>query len=304
MSLESNLAPIVLFVYNRPEYTRRTINALQKNLLAIESDLFIYSDAPKNESEIGKVKEVRSFIRSISGFKNITVIEREKNWGLADSIIDGVTNTIKDYKKVIVLEDDLETSPYFLHFMNENLAYYKDKKTVWHISGWNYPFNFDVNEDLFLIRVMSCWGWGTWDDRWQHFEKNTDQLVNDFSKNDIKRFNLDGCYDLWNQVLANKSKKINTWAIYWYATIFKKNGLCINPVLSYVRNIGLDGTGENCTNNPYEKFSSLNNSKDIKFPDMLEENPEMLSIIKNGFKKIRKNYLKRLIKKIRHFKMT
>ena len=117
-----DLAPIVLFVYNRPDHTRQTVEALQKNELAVDSELFIYSDAAKNENAEQKVNEVREYIKSIDGFKKITIIEREKNWGLANSIIDGVTNIVNEYEKIIVLEDDLVTSPYFLRFMNSSLS--------------------------------------------------------------------------------------------------------------------------------------------------------------------------------------
>jgi GT2 family glycosyltransferase len=114
-------APIALFVYNRPWHTRQTVEALKKNELASESELFIYSDAPKNGKAKEKVKEVREYIKTIDGFKKVTIIERENNWGLADSIIDGVTKIVNEYGKIIVLEDDLVTSPYFLKFMNEAL---------------------------------------------------------------------------------------------------------------------------------------------------------------------------------------
>ena len=112
--------PIVLFVYNRPWHTQQTIEALQKNDLASESELFIYSDAAKTEQDSLKVNEVRNYVHAIGGFKKITIIEREENWGLADSIIDGVTSIVNQYGKIIVLEDDLETSPFFLRFMNES----------------------------------------------------------------------------------------------------------------------------------------------------------------------------------------
>ena len=110
------LAPIVLFVYNRPWHTQQTIEALQKNELVLESELFIYSDAAKIDDVKQAVDEVRSYIKSINGFKKITIIEREENWGLANSIIDGVTTIVNQYSKIIVLEDDLVTSPFFLKF--------------------------------------------------------------------------------------------------------------------------------------------------------------------------------------------
>jgi hypothetical protein len=166
-----NKAPIILFVYNRPWHTKQTVEALQKNELAKDSELFIYSDAPRDASAEQAVQEVREYIRNIDGFKNITIVERDENWGLAKSIIDGVTKIVNEYGKVIVLEDDHVTSKYFLNYMNDALEFYKDTKEVWHISGWNYPLGgIFSSKKTFLWRVMNCWGWATWADRWQHFE--------------------------------------------------------------------------------------------------------------------------------------
>lgn len=225
-------APIVLFVYNRPEHTRRTVEALRQNELADQSDLLIFSDAPKNEKAVEEVNAVRTFIRSITGFKKVTIIEREKNWGLANSIIDGVTNIVNQFGRVIVLEDDMVTSSSFLRFMNEALEHYASEPRVWHISGWNYPISPDGLGDSFLWRIMSCWGWGTWADRWQNFEKNTEKLIKEFSKADIRYMNVDGYENFWKQVLLNQKGRINTWAIYWYASIIRGKGLCVNPAVS------------------------------------------------------------------------
>jgi len=277
-----DLAPIVLFVYNRPWHTKQTVEALQKNELAKESELFIYSDAPKNEQAKERVREVREYIKNIGGFKKVTIIEREKNWGLADSIIDGVGKTVNKYGKVILLEDDLVTSPYFLKFMNDALEFYKDKERVWHISGWNYPIDTEGLEDVFLWRVMNCWGWATWSDRWKYFEKNIDKTIKEFSQSDIKKFNLDGSENFWVQVVANKKKKINTWAIFWYATIFKKNGLCLNPSQTYVKNIGLDGSGMHCGQNDTYK-DVLSTNKDIKCITSLVEDKNAVERIKNFY---------------------
>ena len=134
-----NLAPIVLFVYNRPWHTKQTVEALQKNELAKESELFIYCDEAKNEDAGKSVDEVREYIDKVDGFKKVTIIKREKNWGLADSIIDGVTKIVNEYGKIIVLEDDLVTSPYFLKFMNDGLEFYKDEKKVFGITGYAFP---------------------------------------------------------------------------------------------------------------------------------------------------------------------
>ncbi|MFA0712124.1 hypothetical protein AB4615_11860 [Vibrio splendidus] len=240
-------SPIVLFVYSRYDHTKATIEALKNNKLASESELFIFSDGFRNEQDKPGVLAVRSLIENISGFKKVTVIERSSNHGLAKNIQLGVTDIIKNSGRVIVMEDDIVTSPHFLLFMNENLVRYKDIDRVWHISGWNYPIETEGLPGSFLWRGMNCWGWGTWENRWDKFEKNPQRLVSQWSVDDISRFNLDNSYPFWKQVIANNSGKINTWAIFWYATIFENKGLCLNVSQSLVDNIGLDGSGENCS---------------------------------------------------------
>ncbi|MEJ2653025.1 MAG: sugar transferase, partial [Gammaproteobacteria bacterium] len=199
----SALAPIVLFAYSRPEHTRRTVEALLGNELAEESVLYVYSDAAKESGDQGQVDETRSYIRSITGFRNISIIEREENYGLARNISEGVTAICNKHGRAIVIEDDVVTSPLFLRYMNHALDRYADQKSVWHVSGWNYPIESDGLGDAFLWRVMNCWGWGTWADRWAHFSKNPERLVNSWDDQMIKRFNLDGAHDFWSQVTAN-----------------------------------------------------------------------------------------------------
>ncbi len=236
--MQSNeMAPIVLFVYNRPWHTRKTIEALQKNELACESELYIYADGAKNDKVSQQVLQVRDYIKTIDGFKKIAIIERNRNWGLSASIIDGVTSIVDKCSKVIVLEDDHITSPYFLKFMNDALEFYKDESKVWHISGWNYPINLDQPEDVFFWRVMNCWGWATWEDRWKNFDKNTPKILSVFDKEMIRNFDLNNSGVFWKQILNNKKGKINTWGIFWYASIFLNEGLCAHPKNSYVQKL-------------------------------------------------------------------
>ena len=292
-----NLSPIVLFVYNRPWHTQQTIEALQKNELAIESDLIIYSDEAKTENEQENVDKVRLYIDQINKFKKVTIIKRETNWGLANNIIDGVTKVVNQYGKIIVLEDDLITSPYFLKYMNEALEIYKDEEKVWHISGWNYPIDSDNLKDVYFCYVMDCWGWATWKDRWKYYEKDADKVINEFNKEDIKKFNLDESEDFFQQIIYNKEKKINTWAIFWYATIFKKDGLCLHPSQTFVKNIGHDGSGvSGGINEVFASKISLN--KNIDFILDIDENKIALERIRNYFISLKKSFLIRVINKL------
>jgi len=295
------LSPIILFVYNRLNHTKQTIKALQKNKLAKESELFIYSDAAKDEEIKQSVDEVRKYIQTVDGFKKVTIIEREKNLGLADSIIDGVTTIINEYGKIIVLEDDLVTSPYFLKFMNDALEFYKDEKKVWHISGWNYPIYSNMSCQVFLWKKMNCWGWATWEDRWQSFEKSPEKLTKEFDKEMILEFNLNGKENNWNQVLNNINGKINTWAVFWHTTIFKNNGLCVNPEISFVSNIGHDGSGIHCGNSCKKDITIFNKCSKIRFVSDIVNNIEINLRIEKYLEQERKPFYQRVVNKIFRF---
>jgi glycosyltransferase involved in cell wall biosynthesis len=274
-------AAIVLFTYNRPRHTRQTIEALLKNEPASDSELFVFSDGPKDASDAENVQAVRNYIRTVRGFKKITIIERENNRGLADNIIDGVTRIVNSHGRVIVLEDDIITSPDFLRYMNEALDFYQDETRVWHISGWNYPIDTFGLPDAFLWRVMNCWGWATWQDRWRHFERDPNGLIRRFTKEQIKRFNLDDSHDFWAQVRANAEGRITTWAIFWYAVIFMNNGLCLNPTRSLVRNIGHDGSGVHCGDVEDNISDDRFKGRSVhELPGEMQENAEVVARVK------------------------
>jgi len=245
------LAPVVLFVYNRPGHTQQTVEALQKNELASESELYIYSDAPRNEIATENVAKVRKYLKTIEGFKKITVIERDKNWGLANSIIDGVTKTVNEYGRVIVLEDDLVTSPYFLRYMNEGLDFYYKNHEIMSISGYNLPpacmkFPKNFTDDVYLNYRNSSWGWATWADRWNLVDwvvKDFHQFIDDAEQQ--KLFNRGGD-DLTGMLKSQMEGKIDSWAIRFSYAHFKQRMYSICPHNSYVNNIGHDGTGTHC----------------------------------------------------------
>ncbi len=239
-------APILLFVYNRPEHTKLTIEALRNNTLASESILYIYSDAARSEADTAKVNEVRKVIQSVDGFKEINIIERDKNWGLARSIIDGVTSVVNKYGRVIVLEDDLVTAPYFLQFMNDALETYRDEPRVGHIYACEYTQNRAL-PDTYLIKFTGSWGWATWDRAWKKFNPDGQYLLNELQRRKLTRtFDFNGTYGYTRMLQRQVEGKNNSWAIRWNASLFLNDMLSLNAGKSLVRNIGFDGSGTHC----------------------------------------------------------
>ena len=241
-----NLSPILLFVYNRPAHTRRCIESLSRNSLAVESELFIYADGAKDQTVSDEVEEVRQYIRSIQGFKKVTLIERNENWGLARNIIDGVSTQVQKYGKVIVLEDDLVVAPHFLRFMNDALETYQDEPKVGHIQACDFTQDASL-PDTFLIKWTGSWGWATWERAWKHFNPNGKELLQELEARKLTyTFDFNGKYGFTRMLRRQIEGKNNSWAIRWNASLFLKDILSLNVGRSLVQNEGFDGSGTNC----------------------------------------------------------
>ncbi len=239
-------APILLFVYNRPEHVRQCIASLQQNELAAQSRLYIYSDAAKTPESQEGVEQTRRSIRSIDGFASVTIIEREQNWGLARSIIDGVTTQVNRFGKVIVMEDDLIAAPYFLQFMNDALETYKDEPRVGHIQGCDFTQDASL-PDTFLIKWTGSWGWGTWDRAWKLFNPDGKELLRQLEGRGLtRRFDFNGTYGYTRMLRRQIEGKNNSWAIRWNASLFLADMLSLNVGRSLIQNNGFDGSGTNC----------------------------------------------------------
>lgn len=247
-------APIALFVYNRSQHVRRCVESLQKNFLSGESELFIFSDGAKSPDQEKNVSAVRKYIHNIKGFKQLHIIECAGNKGLASSIISGVTDLVNRYGKIIVLEDDLVVSPWFLTFMNDALEIYKDEENVVNINGHllkgKEPF-----PETFLLSFANSWGWGTWKRGWDLFERDGNKLLSELkNRNMTREFDFGGAYHFTRMLKEQIEGKNNSWAIRWNASVFLNNKLSLNAGRSLVANNGFDGTGTHC--DKYELFTT------------------------------------------------
>ena len=297
-----NLAPIALFVYNRPEHTRRTISYLQKNLLADESRLFIFSDAAKTEVDNPKVDEVRQIIHEVEGFKSVKVTERARNLGLAESVISGVTQLVNEYNKVIVFEDDLLSSPYTLQYFNEGLTRFAKEEKVMHIGAYMYNLRDKGLPQTFFFRAATSWGWATWARAWKDFEPDADVLLKQFDKKKTGQFSIEGTMNFWKQLLDFKAGKNDSWAIRWYASIFLKGGLSLNPSVSFVHNIGNDGSGVH--SNKENMYAVQIAQKPVtEFPKQIREDEKAYQAIKNFLKNRKGTLVQRGIRFVRQIQI-
>lgn len=237
------LSPIALFVYNRPEHTRKTVEALLKNELANQSKLIVFSDGPRDDRDARQVKQVREYIGTLEGFESVSMIARESNRGLANSIISGVTATLAEYDRIIVLEDDMVTSPQFLRYMNNSLGLYENDEAVVSIHGYIYPVKESL-PDYFFLKGADCWGWATWRRGWKIFDPDGKKLYEELKKKSLlKEFDFGNAYPYTEMLLKQIAGKNNSWAIRWYASAFIREKLTLYPGKSYVQNIGNDASG-------------------------------------------------------------
>lgn len=267
-------APILLFVYNRPIHTQQAVISLLKNELAAESPLYIYSDAAKTDADQNAVEETRNFVRQITGFASVTVIERRENWGLARNIIDGVTTQVNHFGRVIVLEDDLIVAPYFLQFMNDALEIYKDEPRVGHIQACDFT-NDSSLPDTFLIKFTGSWGWATWDRAWKYFNPDGELLLKKMEERKLTyKFDFNGNYPFTRMLRRQIEGKNNSWAIRWNASLFLNDILSVNVGRSLVQNNGFDGSGTNCGGGNLYQSSLWLQPLPVEYLHPIEENQQ------------------------------
>ncbi len=275
-----SFAPIALFSYNRPAHMRRTVESLLANELAAASDLYIFSDGPRDPAQVPAVAEVRRYAKSVSGFRSVNVVERAGNLGLANSIIDGTTRLLREFGRVIVLEDDLVVSPQFLEYMNRALDRYQDDDSAMQVSGYMFPIDIAAETDAFFMPFTTSWGWATWDRAWQHFDpemRGFDTLARDRPLRDS--FNLDGAYDYFDMLERQRRGRIDSWAIRWYLSVFIRGGLTLYPAMTLVRNTGFDGSGTHCIVADVDQAFMQPDFRVERFPPKVQQYPEWKKVL-------------------------
>lgn len=301
-----NLAPIVVFSYNRPEHLRRTLEALSMNDFASESVLYIFCDGPKEGATKDMQKRISENVavaKSQTWPKELYVIVQDKNKGLADSIIDGVTKVVEKYGNIIVLEDDLITSPYFLKYMNKALEFYRDRPGVMSISANRPPIGRmqipnDYPYDVFVSLRSYSTGWGTWKDRWGRVDWSMDYMPEFLSHvAEVEAFNRAGD-DMTEMLCMQRNGKIDSWAIRFGYAHFKEHCVAILPCQSYVDNIGFDGTGihsgKYSENNEYRNDLSLA-IENPRFLTNIYEDSRIINAFYSRFCSIKRPLYQRII---------
>jgi len=291
-------APVVLFVYNRPSHTRRTVEALRKNPLCAETDLIVFSDAAKNSEQEALVSEVRAYVRGIEGFKSVSIFDNAINQGLAQSVIQGVSKVLAKRDRIITLEDDLIVSPYFLEYMNDALDLYANEESVSSVHGYMFPISSELPETFFL-KDPGCWGWGTWKRSWDHFVTDGQLLLDEVKKQHReKEFNFDGSYDYLDMLESQVRGENSSWAIRWYATNFLRGNLTLYPGKSLVENIGHDASGTHSIKTEDFKVMLADRSIRVKTIPICENNEVREKFIRY-LRSIQPSPIRRIVSRLR-----
>lgn len=300
----NNLAPIIVFCYNRPWHIEQTLDALSSNELADQSILYIYCDGPKvdaSEEQRQKITEVRQVVRKRQWCKDVYIVESEKNKGLANSVISGVTEVINRYNRVIVLEDDLITSPYFLTYMNHSLDFYENYESVFSIGGYNFPqtkmpIPDDYPYDNYVCLRSCSWGWSTWRNRWNKvnwtMEKFNISKTNSSMMHALNRLGD----DFIPMMQMQQDGLIDSWSVRFGFEHFLHHSVAMIPCVSYVRNIGIDGSGTHCGNNAesYNIDLSLSKSTPILL-DVLYEDSRIINAFYTCYSSIKRPLWQKMI---------
>ena len=295
---QMNIAPITMFVFNRLQHTRQAVEALANNELAADSDLFVYSDGPRSETDEEHVESVRNYFKSISGFKSVTVVERKTNLGCAQSIISGVSEVVSRCGRIIVVEDDIVTSPHFLRFMNEALEFYRNEEQVACIHGYLYPVGGKLPETFFL-KGADIWGWATWKRGWDLFEPDAQKLLEELnSRNVTGEFDFDGSFDFTGMLKAQIEGRLDTWDVQWYASAFLRDKLTLYPGKSLVKNSGNDCSGTH--SNKTDKFDTDISREPVRIKRIpLEVNHVARTAFKKFFRTLRPSFSEKAMARIK-----
>ena len=310
-----NLAPVIVFNYNRPDHSLQTWEALSRNQYASDTELYLYCDGPKanaSDEMRQRIAELHAQAKQYAidapkagKFKAVHVVCAEANKGLANSIIGGVSDVIAKHGRVIVLEDDLLTSPYFLKYMNTALDFYQDRPGVMSISANRPPLDAmqipaDYEYDVFACLRSYSTGWATWEDRWDRVDWSMD-FLSEFLTHpaQVEAFNRAGD-DMKDLLILQRDHKIDSWAIRFGYAHFKEHCVAILPCYSYVDNIGFDGSGIHSPNTKSNEFrNDLTLSPETpRFVDVIYEDRRIINAFYNRFCQMKRPLWQRLINTI------
>lgn len=280
----ASLAPIVLFVYNRPWHTQQTVEALLTNPLASQSTLYVFSDGLKSETDVPNVNQVRNYVQSVRGFKEMYITESPVNAGLSQSVIGGVTSVLQPHGKAIIMEDDMVCATNFLQFMNDALHTYERNPRIFSVSGYSYPIAIPESyaHDVYVLPRASSWGWATWLNRWEQADWQVQDYQKFIGNREATGQFTQGGEDLLYMLKKQQRGFINSWAVRWTYTHYRHQAYGLYPRKSKIHNIGADNSG---THTPKtNKYFSAVHPDAYTLPPVVEPDEQIIKRLQAFFK--------------------
>lgn len=242
---DRTLAPVVMFVYNRPDHTRRAWEALCRNAEFADTPVYIYADAAANEDAVRGVRAVRQYLQGLQ-HADLHLILREENYGIERNEVNGITTVIRAHGKAVIVEDDIEAGPYFLRYMNLALDRYANEQQVYAITAYSIFSSEQAARlpEYGFLRAPVNWGWATWADRWSQNLDTIDDADVERLRKDARMQREFNNGEFSSDILLSQSKRgAYTWDTIWYWVIFKNRGLVLRTAYALCDNIGTDGSG-------------------------------------------------------------
>lgn len=292
-----DFAPVLVSVYDRKKHLENCISSLKNNYYAKDTILYIVSDNANTEESKKIVTDIRNYIKTISGFKEVRCIFNETNLG-SKSIRNVIEKVLNEHGKIIFLEDDLVVSKYFLKYMNVGLEKYKNDRRIFSICAYSpddlkIPSNY--NKDIYIWASFGGWGFATWKNRWYELDLELSRYTNFIKdKKRVRRFNKIASSTM-GILKADREGKIIAVDSRIAFNMFLNNKYSIFPVKSLVKNMGVDGTGEHCgTNDKYSNEKIY--QEEIKFPQEIEIDKRIFKARRKYHSSIKRDYIIPLIK--------
>jgi len=296
----SKNSPVAFFAYKRPDHTRRALESLAQNEGADNTELFVFCEGPKHPQDVEGVEKTREVVKSRQWCGKVHIVEREHNLGCANSISLGVTEVCKEYGRVIVLEDDLVLSPYFMNYMNRTLEFYEFEPQVMQVSGYMFPIQLNTHFDTVFLPFTSSWGWATWWRAWKEYDPTMSSYTRLKNDRELRYlFDLNGSYPYFKMLEDELSGRIDTWDIRWYLSFFMLKGFALFPTQTLVQNIGFDGSGTHCGDIKAEE-QIIKNTEPINFQTQIQLDQEAFQAICQHLRSIRRHPLRRFASKLKY----
>lgn len=294
------LSPVLISVYDRKSHLEKCINSLRQNELAKETIIYIVSDNYHTWEYKAKIEEVRDYVKSITGFKEVRFIFNEKNLGAFLSVRNAIEIVLKEHGKVIFLEDDIEVSCFFLKYMNDGLEMFKEEKKIFSICAYT-PSDLKIpksySKDIYIWSRNSPWGFATWRDRWDDLDLELNEYQSFLKDNErVRKFKYIAPMSM-SVLKADRKGKIKAMDVRISFNMFMKDLYSIYPVKSLVRNNGFDNSGLHCGYN--KKFmNEVIYQKEINLEKEVEPDIRIYKARHRWHSSIKRDYILPIIEKM------